>query len=104
MGASTEARTLLSCAPTAATAPTAWVCVFKSAYEAPTSRHPAITSTGTLFLFGQVPPLLATVAQRYPVPDSKVLMIGTCQALLQENAFKEMPFSLCGPAEYWASS
>ena len=39
-----KARTLLSSTPTAATAPTALVWVFKSAYEAPTSRHPVITS------------------------------------------------------------
>ena len=40
---SSGARTLLSSTPTAATAPTAWVCVVRRAYDAPTSRHPVIT-------------------------------------------------------------
>ena len=55
---SIEARTLLSSTPTAATAPTAWVCVFKSAYEAPTSRHPVITCdrhTGTAIPQSPIP-------------------------------------------------
>ena len=35
-----------------------------------------------------------------PVPDSEVL-IGTCLALLQSSPLERMPFSSCGPAEYW---